>query len=54
MYITQLKLKNWRNFHEAEIQLVQTSYVIGPNASGKSNFFAMFANLQAVDFRRQW
>jgi predicted ATPase len=37
MYITRLKLKNWRNFHEAEIDLALTSYVIGPNASGKSN-----------------
>ena len=37
MYITRLKLKNWRNFHEAEIPLTHTSYVIGPNASGKSN-----------------
>lgn len=37
MYITRLKLKNWMNFHEVEIPLTHTSYVIGPNASGKSN-----------------
>jgi predicted ATPase len=37
MYITHLKLKNWMNFREAEIPLTHTSYVIGPNASGKSN-----------------
>lgn len=37
MYITHLKLKNWMNFREAEIPLTHTSYLIGPNASGKSN-----------------
>ncbi|MHB8090627.1 MAG: AAA family ATPase [Syntrophales bacterium] len=37
MYITHLKLKNWMNFREAEIPLTTTSYLIGPNASGKSN-----------------
>jgi len=37
MYIAHLKLKNWMNFREAEIPLTHTSYVIGPNASGKSN-----------------
>lgn len=37
MYITDLKLKNWMNFREAETPLTHTSYLIGPNASGKSN-----------------
>jgi predicted ATPase len=37
MYITHLKLKNWMNFREAETPLTHTSYLIGPNASGKSN-----------------
>ncbi|WP_410209463.1 AAA family ATPase [Aquirhabdus sp.] len=37
MYIKILKLKNWRNFREAEINMSLISYVIGPNASGKSN-----------------
>lgn len=48
MYITRLKLKNWRNFHEAEISLTQTSYVIGPNASGKSNLLDVFCFLRDV------
>ncbi|MCX5846269.1 MAG: AAA family ATPase [Deltaproteobacteria bacterium] len=48
MYITNLKLKNWRNFHEAEIHLTQTSYVIGPNASGKSNLLDVFRFLRDV------
>lgn len=37
MFITHLKLKNWMNFREAETPLTYTSYVIGPNAAGKSN-----------------
>jgi predicted ATPase len=48
MYITQLKLKNWRNFHEAEVPLAQTTYVIGPNASGKSNLLDVFRFLRDV------
>ena len=48
MYITSLKLKNWRNFHEAEVSLTQTSYVIGPNASGKSNLLDVLRFLRDV------
>ncbi|RPI79963.1 MAG: chromosome segregation protein SMC [Desulfobacteraceae bacterium] len=48
MYITRLKLKNWRNFHEAEVHLTQTSYLIGPNASGKSNLLDVFRFLRDV------
>ena len=48
MYITRLKLKNWRNFHEAEVHLTQTSYIIGPNASGKSNLLDVFRFLRDV------
>ncbi len=48
MYITSLKLKNWRNFHEAEVRLTQTSYIIGPNASGKSNLLDVLRFLRDV------
>jgi predicted ATPase len=48
MYITRLKLKNWRNFHEAEVGLAQTSYIIGPNASGKSNLLDALRFLRDV------
>ena len=37
MILRKLKLKNWRNFRSAELDLVRTNYVLGPNASGKSN-----------------
>ena len=48
MYITRLKLKNWRNFHEADVNLAPTSYVIGPNASGKSNLLDVLRFLRDV------
>lgn len=48
MVITYLKLKNWRNFREAEVFLAPTSYVIGPNASGKSNLLDAFRFLRDV------
>ena len=37
MILRKLKPKNWRNFRSAELDLVRTNYVLGPNASGKSN-----------------
>jgi predicted ATPase len=48
MYVTNLRLKNWRNFHEAEVNLAQTSYIIGPNASGKSNLLDALRFLRDV------
>lgn len=48
MYITYLKLKNWRNFRDAEVYLAQRSYVIGPNASGKSNLLEVFRFLRDI------
>jgi len=35
--ITRLELKNWRNFRTVDVALRERVYVIGPNASGKSN-----------------
>lgn len=37
MLITKLKLKNWLNFRNVEADFRERVYVIGPNASGKSN-----------------
>lgn len=38
MIITRVKLKNWRNFREVDISLGMRAFLVGPNASGKSNF----------------
>jgi predicted ATPase len=46
MYITRLKLKNWRNFREADISLREYTYLLGANASGKSNLLDVFRFLK--------
>ena len=37
MIISRLVLKNWRNFRGIDVPLKERVFVIGPNASGKSN-----------------
>jgi predicted ATPase len=48
MDVSFIRLKNWRNFRDAEIPLVQHSYLIGPNASGKSNLLDVFRFLRDI------
>jgi hypothetical protein len=49
MFITHVKVKNWRNFREVEFDLTQpVSYLIGPNASGKSNLIDVFRFLRDI------
>ena len=38
MYISRIRVKNWRNFRSMDVELTENTYLIGPNASGKSNF----------------
>ncbi|MFY8101439.1 MAG: ATP-binding protein, partial [Allorhizobium sp.] len=42
MFVTRLKLQNWRNFRDADIRLRDVCYILGPNASGKSNLLDVF------------
>ncbi|KPA10389.1 chromosome segregation protein SMC [Candidatus Magnetomorum sp. HK-1] len=42
MYISQISLKNWKNFKRIETSLNQRMFIVGPNASGKSNFIDVF------------
>ena len=37
MRIEHLSVKNWRNFKSAEISIGNRLFIVGPNASGKSN-----------------
>ena len=46
MIITRLKLTNWRNFTDVDVPLLDRAFIIGPNASGKSNL------LDAIRFLR--
>lgn len=48
MIITRLVLKNWRNFREVNVSLRDRTYLIGANASGKSNFLDVFRFLRDV------
>jgi len=48
MIISRLKLKNWRNFKRVDVHLRERVYVIGPNASGKSNLLDVLRFLRDV------
>ena len=48
MIITRLRLKNWRNFLEADIPFSDRTYLLGANASGKSNLLDVFRFLRDV------
>lgn len=48
MFITHLKLKNWRNFREVDVDVSDTTYILGANASGKSNLLDVFRFLRDI------
>lgn len=48
MLITRLKLKNWRNFRDVDVELGPRGYLIGANASGKSNLLDVFRFLRTI------
>lgn len=45
---TSLRLENWRNFRRVEVDLQARVFLVGPNASGKSNFLDVFRFLQEI------
>ncbi|MDP1698659.1 MAG: AAA family ATPase [Xanthomonadaceae bacterium] len=48
MIVTHLKLKNWRNFRNVDVPLHERTYLLGANASGKSNFLDVFRFMRDV------
>jgi predicted ATPase len=48
MIATRLILKNWRNFVDIDVPLSERTYLLGANASGKSNFLDVFRFLHDV------
>ena len=48
MYVSRLTIRNWRNFTKVEVDFQETSYLLGPNASGKSNFLDIFRFMRDI------
>lgn len=48
MIVTHLTLKNWRNFRDVDVPLSERTYLLGANASGKSNLLDVFRFLHDV------
>jgi len=47
-HFTRLVLHNWRNFESVDVELTERVFVVGPNASGKSNLLDAFRFLQEL------
>ncbi|MBK7989554.1 MAG: AAA family ATPase [Comamonadaceae bacterium] len=48
MLVSNIRLKNWRNFQSLDLPLRDVTYVLGPNASGKSNLLDALRFLRDV------
>jgi predicted ATPase len=48
MIVSRAVLKNWRNFQKADVQMTDRVFLVGPNASGKSNFLDVFRFLRDI------
>lgn len=45
---TSIEVENWRNFGKIQVPLQRRAFVVGPNASGKSNFLDIFRFLHDI------
>ena len=48
MIINRLIAKNWRNFQRIDVPLRERQFIVGPNASGKSNLLDIFRFLRDI------
>ncbi len=48
MFVQRLKIENWKNFKNGDVKLTRRLFLVGPNASGKSNFLDIFRFLRDV------
>jgi predicted ATPase len=46
MQFSRIRLTNWRNFGSVDVRLQNRTFLIGANASGKSNFLDVFRFLR--------
>jgi predicted ATPase len=45
---TSIQVENWRNFGKIDVPLQRRAFIVGPNASGKSNFLDLFRFLHDI------
>lgn len=48
MVISRIRVRNWRNFPSFDVVLRDRQFIVGPNASGKSNFLDVFRFLRDI------
>ena len=48
MFIQKLEIENWKNFKNGNVNLTRRLFLVGPNASGKSNFLDIFRFLRDI------
>lgn len=48
MIFSRVQLKNWKNFRDVDVRLNKRVFILGPNASGKSNFLDVFRFLSDI------
>jgi len=48
MIISRVILKNWKNFKEVDVELQDRVFIVGANASGKSNLLDVFRFLRDI------
>ncbi len=48
MFVSRVVLKNWRNFPKADVAMRPRMFVVGANASGKSNFLDVFRFMRDI------
>ena len=48
MIVNRLIVKNWRNFQQINVPLRERQFIVGPNASGKSNLLDIFRFLRDI------
>jgi len=48
MKISSIAIRNWRNFKNADVDLQDRTFIVGANASGKSNFLDIFRFLRDI------
>lgn len=48
MMVNRLMVKNWRNFPRIDVPMKERQFLVGPNASGKSNLLDVFRFLRDI------